>query len=193
MVGDDLAIIDNIANRRRRDALIVEELATLGATVRPEDTARRVVPEELQRRYRFTRGLKDLTELVEAVYVELAPEASSFQLYDMPIMDAIASRLGKVRFATLFKKTKSEGIAPAQQELNIARAVELAQARHPEDEGLPEVVGRVYGVLVPASVAIQQSEFANTMITDPDTMLLFPEIFDFGTYGGPNFKWGDAA
>ncbi len=122
MVEDDLTIIDNIANRRRRDALIVEELASYGAAVRPEDTARRVVPKELKRRYAFTRGLKGLEGLVEAVYVELAPESSSFQLYDIPIMHAIASRLEKVKFATLFKKTKAEGIAPAQQALNIARA-----------------------------------------------------------------------
>ena len=170
MVRDDIRLIDGIANRRRRDALAVAERAAVGVTVDASDYARHRVADIVEQRYPQERGLLGL---VEVVYVQITPEDSVIQLYDYPIVDALAARLQKAKFATAFKWDKGEGIAPAQQARNIERAVSLATERHPEDPGLQPVVGDAYRALVPHTVAIQQEEFALTQII-PDY------LYDFG-------------
>ncbi|MFS8160115.1 MAG: hypothetical protein ACMG6E_07880, partial [Candidatus Roizmanbacteria bacterium] len=107
-----------------------------------------------------------------SVYPELASAFSPLQIYDGNTIVAIAQRLQNVLDATLFKWDKGEGLAPAQQAINRARAMKLAKDQHPEDPGLHGVIERVYAVLVPESVAIQQNTFSRTR--------LLPEEWNFG-------------
>ncbi len=170
MVRDDIRLIDGIANRRRRDALIVAEFAELGARIDENSYARNRVADIVEKRYPQERGLLGL---VEVVYLQIAPEESAIQLYDFAVVDALAARLQKAKLATAFKWDKGEGIAPATQARNIERAIGLATERHPEDPGLPAIVGDAYTALMPHTVAIQQEEFELTRII-PDY------LYDFG-------------
>lgn len=158
MVLDDIKIIDALANRQRRDALIRQELEAAGVEPIP---ALDTVLKEVARRYPYEFGL---VELLQAVYPTIADETSQFQLYDLVLIEAVAARLNKAKQATVFKEDREEGLAPKRQAANKANAVAMAQLRYPDDLDLEDSVRDFYAVLVPATVAIQQQMFDKTYL-----------------------------
>lgn len=156
MVIHDEAIIDGIAARR---IALGEILAWEG--VIHDNTARSAA---VARAIELHPDVPELPELVGAVYSEVAREPSPALPYDEAVVDAVAGRLRDVVQATLFKLNLSEGLAPEQQVRNRAKAMEMAMSRHPTDKGLPGVIERLYAVLVPRSVAIQQTKFPLTRL-----------------------------
>ena len=158
MVLDDIKIIDALANRQRRDALIRQELEAAGVEPIP---ALDTVLKEVARRYPYEFGL---VELLQAVYPTIADETSQFQLYDLVLIEAVAARLNKAKQATVFKEDREEGLAPTRQAATKANAVAMAQLRYPDDLDLEDSVRDFYAVLVPATVAIQQQMFDKTYL-----------------------------
>jgi chorismate mutase len=119
--------------------------------------------EEAQRRHPREEGLLDV---LGQVYPFISTPASKSQLYDYPIIDAIAARVNKVKQAVVFKADRAEGLAPHRQKENIAKAIALAEQRLPGDTEFAAQVERVYQALVPASVAVQQTMFDRTYLID---------------------------
>lgn len=163
------------------DKAIIDSLALLNAQSRAEQ-ASRVARKGTKRSYNIGHYVPKFLDYAKArhprevgltaVLTEVLPHfltldtVFQFDLDPDLSIDAIARRLNKAKQATIFKADKSEGLAPATQAINIARAVSLAEQRHPEDLALPAHVDRVYSVLVPATVAIQQTMFDMTYRLD---------------------------
>lgn len=163
MVKDDVVIVDSLASRKARDEAIRLEFAASGVDPWPDGLARTRVHDIADRRHPYEEGLHGILELV---YPEIAGSTSLVQLYDYPIVSAIAARLNKAKQATVFKRDREEGLAPQTQRTNIERAVALADTRYPDDPEFAEQVRSIYEVLVPATVAVQQTMFDRTYLLD---------------------------
>ncbi len=172
MIEDDIVIVESLAKRNARDRAAQQEYLSLRTEAFPEGFLRRFnlahcMPylfAEAERRHPREEGL---TSVLEQVYPEIATTTSPpVQLYDYPIIDAIAARLNKAKQATVFKADRAEGLAPLTQAANIQRAVDMASLLLPDDPEFASQVGRVYGKLVPATVAVQQTMFDRTYRLD---------------------------
>jgi len=165
MVEDDKVIIGSLAKRNARVLTAQEEfVAMLG--MRRSYNIRHFLPGvllEAERRHPREEGL---ASVLTQVYPHIAHTSFAPQLYDFPIIDAIARRLNKSKQATVFKLDREEGLAPATQRANIARAVTLADDILPDDSAFAAHVQQVYEVLVPATVAMQQTMFDRTYRLD---------------------------
>lgn len=165
MVQDDKVIIDSLAKRNARAIAAQREFVALLGMKRSFNIEHFLpgVLEAAKRRHPKEEGL---TEVLRAVYPAIALVSFAPQLYDYPIIDAIAARLNKSKQATVFKKDPEEGLAPDTQRANIDRAVTMAEERMPFDADLVAHVQSVYEALVPATVAVQQTMFDRTYRLD---------------------------
>jgi hypothetical protein len=167
MVEDDKKFISFIGSRMIEDYW-------LEPVTEPLESARSKVG-ELAKTARA--GTNRFPELVNAVFAVLASETSPLiGGIDPAIIDILAERTNKAMLATAFKYDRGEGIAPAQQALNQARAVQIAQepsnALPPGYGYLATKVHDVYGVLVPKTAnELQQDMFSQTCIDDWDAGL----------------------
>lgn len=167
MVADDRQLISFIGSRMV-EAHGIEPVAD------PTESAR-YTAQELARTARA--GTPRFPELVSVVYEVLADSMSPhIPEVDPRIVGTLADRTYKAMLATAFKYDRGEGIAPAQQALNQARAVQIAQESEiaiPEEYGdLAAVVHEVYGVLVPKTAnELQQGMFNATSIDDWDASM----------------------
>jgi len=167
MVGDDKLIIGFIGSRIMEDHWL-EPVTDLSRSAR--NNVGRMAENARPGHIGFPR-------LVEAVYGVIAPETSPIiDAIDHAIVTTIASRTGKAMLATVYKYDQGEGIAPAQQAINQARAVKIA--KEPEftlPAGYTElapVVHDAYGILVPGTANdLQQAMFRETCIDDWDAAL----------------------
>jgi len=172
MVEDDVVIIESLAKRNDRGRVAEREYLAIQTDTFPNGFRRsfnlsHCLPQVFaaaQRRHPYAEGLLDV---LGQVYSEIAtPTSPPVQLYDYPIIDAIAARLNKAKQATVFKRDRAEGLAPETQKRNIERAIRIAEVTAPDDPLFAEQVGRVYAKLVPATVAIQQTMFDSTYLLD---------------------------
>ncbi|MES2182696.1 MAG: hypothetical protein V4493_11440 [Pseudomonadota bacterium] len=161
MVNDDKILIQSIGARLIDDFWL--------ESVESENSARTLIGPMTESKHRY-KILAGLQSLVTEVYTAIAPETSPISELDTSIIDSIASRTRKAMMATVFKLDKDEGVAPDQQARNRARAVAIAEEEiadgHPHEARLPQVVGEVYEILVPGTVALQQKMFDQTYRLD---------------------------
>lgn len=172
MVEDDIVIIESLAKRNQRAWAAQQEYLDLKTDTFPNGFSRsfnlsHCLPHlfaEALRRHPYEEGL---VNVLGQAYSEIAtPTSPPVQLYDFPIIDAIAARLNKAKQATVFKKDRAEGLAPKTQQANIQRAISIAEGIVPDDPLFAEQVERVYSALVPATVAIQQTMLDRTYLLD---------------------------
>lgn len=167
MVIDDRRLISFIGMRMMEDYWL-ERVA---------DTAESAKHKALELSVASRAGTPRFPELVGVVFEVLADSTSPhIPVIDQGIVDVLASRTYKAMLATVFKYDRGEGIAPAQQALNQARAVGISQEPDytiPEGYGdLSAVVHEVYGVLVPKTAnELQQGMFSETVIDDWDASM----------------------
>lgn len=170
MVEDDIIIIESLAKRNARARAAQQEYLETKTDLFPNGFNRsfnvsHCLPHlfaEARRRHPREEGLIDV---LGHAYGEIATPASPpVQLYDFPIIDAIAARLNKAKQATVFKEDRGEGLAPRTQRANIDRAASIAAEMLPDDPEFTEQVRRVYEALVPATVAVQQTMFDRTYL-----------------------------
>lgn len=172
MVEDDIVIVESLAKRNARGRAAEQEYLALRTETFPDGFRRsfnlaHCMPDvfaQAQKRHPYEEGL---VTVLEQVYPEIAtPTSPPVQLYDFPIIDAIAARLNKAKQATVFKADRAEGLAPLTQAANIQRAVDMASLLLPDDPEFANQVERLYGKLVSATVAVQQTMFDRTYRLD---------------------------
>ncbi len=172
MIEDDIIIVESLAKRNARGRAADQEYLSLRTDTFPDGFRRHFnlahcMPylfAEAERRHPREEGL---IGVLEQVYPEIAtPTSPPVQLYDYPIIDAIAARLNKAKQATVFKADRAEGLAPLTQAANIQRAVDMASLMQHDDPEFASQVERLYGKLVPATVAVQQTMFDRTYRLD---------------------------
>jgi hypothetical protein len=163
MVEDDKIIISSLVKRNERDLAICVELASSNFQPDESNLAIFAVHRIADERHPYEHGLH---QVLERVYTEIAGDMSLIQLYDYPIVSAIAARLNKSKQATVFKRDRAEGLAPQTQATNIQRAVTIAETIITGDQLFADQVRNVYEALVPATVAIQQTMFDKTYLID---------------------------
>ncbi|MDO8265722.1 MAG: hypothetical protein Q7T41_02140 [Candidatus Saccharibacteria bacterium] len=165
MINDDVMIIDLLAIRIAESRKVQEELLANNGMRRSFNVEHfmPIIVAEARKRHPYK---KDLPGVIDRVYPFISTKDSAFQSTDLEIIDGIASRLDKAKQAVVFKRDREEGLAPETQRTNIERAVSVAEQRHPDEPVLPEYVGRIYGAMVPAMVAVQQTLFPNTYLLD---------------------------
>ena len=188
MVEDDIVIIESLAKRNARARAAQQEYLEIKTDMVPNGFSRsfnlsHCLPylfAEARRRHPHEEGLVDV---LGQAYSEIAtPAFPPVQLYDYPIIDAIAARLNKAKQATVFKEDRAEGLAPKTQKANIQRASDIAAEMLPDDPQFVEQVRRVYEALVPATVAVQQSMFNRTYLLSDWDGIGFRDIA--GAYPG---------
>ncbi len=161
MVEDDKSILSALAKRNARDIAIRGELTAADVQLEPSFLAIAAVHRIADERHPYEAGLHDL---LDAVYPVITGNDSSIQLYDYPIVSGIAARLNKSKQAIVFKVDRAEGLAPQTQASNIRRAVSIAESILPGNQVFVDQVERMYQILVPATVAIQQTMFDRTYL-----------------------------
>lgn len=113
-------------------------------------------------------GLEGFESLAEELYCNMVPIPLSIR-YDLlriprleaSIVKALADRSRLVRQAAFFKQDLGDS-APARQARNIANARSIASVYADRIPGIQDYIQRIYGDLVPSSVALQHRFWRQT-------------------------------
>jgi hypothetical protein len=160
MTADTVALIDTVALRRYKDVRIAYYNQKEGITVHPDYYAQRLATVFANHRYPQYIGF---SALISAIYEEFAPTPTPVQLCDDLLVDILAARYRKGRWAALHINSKEECEAPVQQAADTAEAVFLTTTRHHEHPRLAAIMGRCFGELIlPQTAAMQASAFDDT-------------------------------